>query len=740
MAEAGAGRGPVDGDAPPYGAAALAALGAFALYALTLAPTIAFWDASEYVATAHILGIPHPPGNPLFVTLAKAWSLLLAPTGLPVAVRVNLFAAATSAGATGFLYLVAHRIVRGLFEDRRLALVGAGASSLLGATAFTVWNQSNVNEKVYTVSVLIIAAVSWLAVRWYDVRLRPGSERLLLWAGFALILGSTNHTMSLLPGPALLLFVLLTAPATLVRPGFLARGVALAVLGLSFNYVLPVRSGLDPRINEAEPVCASLGEATAAIYSNGRTGCEALAAALTREQYQTPPITERKAPLRAQLAMYWQYFDWQWSRGADPAPQPSSARLPFTMLFLALGATGLYAAFGVDRRVFAYLATLTLTLTLALVVYLNFRYGYSLAPEITDSGQHEVRERDYFFIAGFMMWGCLAGVGLAWLWRVLSGLLASTSRYAVASPVLLIALIPLGLNWSWASRGGDYAARDWAYDLLMSVEPYAVLFTNGDNDTFPLWYMQEVEGVRSDVTVIVGQYLYTDWYVRQLQRHTSPEAQRRFDPERVPGLFPDRPPPTRPIIALPPADLDRVAAARLEEDLTIPFPMLAVTYPAGMLLDRSHQLALSIIHDSVDERPIYFSAGGGMLSDLGLRQWGVRHGLATKLELRGGSNELDARLVRGSDEFGGEWFDLERSLRLYDEVYSYRGIRGRLLWPDGATLNIPLQYYAMAILLSDAAEVAGMPDEVVERLRDDAADFQLVGRGGVAVLAASAGL
>ena len=100
MAEAGAGRGPVDGDAPPYGAAALAALGAFALYALTLAPTIAFWDASEYVATAHILGIPHPPGNPLFVTLAKAWSLLLAPTGLPVAVRVNRSPGKRSGGSS----------------------------------------------------------------------------------------------------------------------------------------------------------------------------------------------------------------------------------------------------------------------------------------------------------------------------------------------------------------------------------------------------------------------------------------------------------------------------------------------------------------------------------------------------------------------------------------------------------------------------------------------------------------
>jgi hypothetical protein len=60
--------------------------------------------------------------------------------------------------------------------------------------------------------------------------------------------------------------------------------------------------------------------------------------------------------------------------------------------------------------------------------------------------------------------------------------------------VLALALIPLVLNWSYASPRGDYAARDWAYNLLQSVEPYGVLFTNGDNDTFPLWYLQEVEG------------------------------------------------------------------------------------------------------------------------------------------------------------------------------------------------------------------------------------------------------
>src|SRR5687768_14088679 len=84
---------------PPYLAAGLAAFGAFALYVITLGPTTAFWDTSEYIATAKILGIPHPPGNPLFVVLARAWHILLEPFGLSTAVRINLFSAFMSAAA-----------------------------------------------------------------------------------------------------------------------------------------------------------------------------------------------------------------------------------------------------------------------------------------------------------------------------------------------------------------------------------------------------------------------------------------------------------------------------------------------------------------------------------------------------------------------------------------------------------------------------------------------------------------
>ncbi len=727
MADRAAGARPIG--PPPYGAAAAAAFGAFVLYAVTLAPTTAFWDTSEYITTAHLLGIPHPPGNPLFVVLAKVWSLLLAPTGLSVAVRINLLAAATSAGATGFLYLVAHRVLQGFFEDSRYALVGAAASAIIGATAFTVWNQSNVNEKVYTLSMFVIAAVSWLAIRWLDRRHESGSERLLLWAGFLLVLGSTNHMMSVLPAPALGLMVLVVGPRVLVRKAFLLRAATLVVLGLSFNFVLPIRASLDPVINEGEPTCEAIAEAAIAIYTNGRRGCSALGATLTREQYQTPPIAERNAPIRAQLQMYMQYFEWQWARGAARASVPSPNRLPFTVLFFGLGVAGLLAVWRTNRDIFVYLSILTLTLTLGLVLYLNFKYGYALSPEITDPARHEVRERDYFFIAGFMVWGCLAGIGLSWMWHTLAGAAAGARRYAVASPLLLIAIIPLVFNWSWADRAGDYAARDWAYDLLISVEPYGVLFTNGDNDTFPLWYMQEVEGVRPDVTVIVGQYLYTDWYLKQLQRHTRSQNQRRFDPELVPGLYEDVGLPAGPIVALSPEQMDRVRAVRLQEDFTIPFPQLAVTYPAGMVLDRSHQLALSIIHDSIGERPIFFSAAGGLMNDLGLAQWGVRHGLITKLELRNVEEPVDG-LVQGSAAYGGDWFDLEQSLKLYDEVYSYRDIRGRPIWPDRSTLNIPQQYYAMAILLADAATVAGADRDLILRLQRDAADFQIVGQGG----------
>ncbi len=729
---------------PPYLAAVIAGAAVLLLYVVTLAPTTAFWDTSEYIATGYILGIPHPPGNPLFVVLARVWIVLLSPLGLSVAVRVNLLAAFTTAAASGFFFLVAHRIAWGLLRDHRRALVGAAVSALLGATAFTVWNQSVVNEKVYTVSVMVIAAVTWLAVRWRDRSGEPGSARLLLVAGYLMILGWSNHTMSLLPAPALGLMLLVTAPGVLLRRDLWARALPLVVVGLSFNVFLPIRAAQRPVINEGDPLCASAGEVAAAVLTVGNAGCPRLASVLRRDQYAPPPLIQRQSPLSAQFQHYFQYFDWQWARGLDPSPVPSGRRAPVTGIFLALGLFGLLVVRRVDREMFAYLATLTATVTVALVIYLNFKYGYSLAPEVADPDLHEVRERDYFYIVGFILWGVLAGIGLTGVWhmaerrlRRMGARAASRARgvatrlmlAAVTFLALVVALTPLAANWRWASRAGDYAARDWAYDLLQSVEPYGVLFTNGDNDTFPLWYLQEVEGIRRDVTVIVGQYLFTQWYPRQLRELTQPGRQRPYEPdERVAGLYPAREMPARPVLSLAPEDIDRIQGAATPQDADVRLGSIVVRYPAGTFLDRGDQVALAIIRDSISERPIYFAWTGGIIRSLGLRDYGVRQGLATRLFLR--DLETDGRFVRADASLGGEWVDLERTRRLYGEVLMARSLRYRDIWTDRSTLNIPYYYFHFSRVLFDRASAAGLPEDELARYRGDMEAFGVTMQGG----------
>src|SRR5207244_13074833 len=130
-------------ESPPYLMAALVSLGALILYGLTLAPTTQFWDTSEYIAAAYVLGIPHPPGNPLFTLIAHVWGLL--PLAAGYATRINLLAAVTSAVAAGCWFLVGERWMRAWVPamwPRRLAALGGAICS---ATAFTVRNASVVN-------------------------------------------------------------------------------------------------------------------------------------------------------------------------------------------------------------------------------------------------------------------------------------------------------------------------------------------------------------------------------------------------------------------------------------------------------------------------------------------------------------------------------------------------------------------------------------------------------------------
>ena len=191
------------------------------------------------------------------------------------------------------------------------------------------------------------------------------------------------------------------------------------------------------------------------------------------------------------------------------------------LAFLSIGLLGGWRQWRRDRRGACAMTTLVATLSIVLVFYLNFKYGFSIYPDKRDL-LREVRERDYFFIASFLIWGVWVALGLGvlmeWVADFFADRLDETGRWRMALPTIIVATIPFFGNRLTASRAGETLPRDFAVDLLESVEPYAVLITAGDNDTFPLWYAQEVEGVRRDVLLANQSLMNTDWHLRQLRR------------------------------------------------------------------------------------------------------------------------------------------------------------------------------------------------------------------------------
>ena len=721
---------------PPYAWAAGTALVVLAIYLATLAPTTAFWDTSEYIAAAKVLGIPHPPGNPLFIIMAHAFGLL--PLAESYAVRINLFAAVTSAASAGLWFLVAERWLRGIVPHRWARYGAAFAGVLVGATSWTVWNQSTVNEKVYTLSLLSIALVMWLVVRWGDDEPGTHRDRWLVLIAYVLALTSTNHLMGVLALPALAVYVLWTDWRTVLRPwaivtfyalllaltgdwiamlqGGMVGGVLLltsalvlgyavwktprdplvylglvaVIVGISLNYFwLPLRAAQYPPINEGEPV---------GFLS------QALQDVLNRVQYGKPPLMERQATFTAQLANFWQYFSWQFAR--DWGRLGGAA----TGLFTVLGLIGLWELWKRDRRAGIAALALLATLSVGLVFYMNFKYGFSQYPE-EPSLPREVRERDYFFVGSFAVYGAFVALGFGAVMRNIVEFFRDRGtprgRWAVASLVLTLAFVPLLGNRITASRADETTPRDFAHDILQSVEPYGILITAGDNDTFPLWYAQEVEGIRRDVTLANLSLMNTRWHLRQLRRRPTPA----FDPAGAAALWKPRPAesgvpltdstakgnpftswqqPTEPVFSLSEAQLDSLPEAmRVPEQGGVAFDSLKISFGQDVMMLQD-LATIFLIRDNLGKRPVFFSWSDGGYPDqtLGLSPYLVSQGFVRKLMSK---PVVPNDSIVLNPSLG--YMDLPRTEKLLWDVYHWRSAtrqrpRGWVDQPSGSILQL----------------------------------------------------
>ena len=237
--------------------------------------------------------------------------------------------------------------------------------------------------------------------------------------------------------------------------------------------------------------------------------------------------------------MYWRYFMWNfsgrqddiqgrmdmhgnWISGIDFVDEihlglsqenlPSDvaenkARNKYYMIPFIIGLIGLYFLYNKDKELFWTMLVFFVFTGIAIQVYTNVR-------------PFEPRERDYSVVGSFYVYCIWIGFGIFSLIRSAEQLINSKYIKLLAIPVFLL-ILPINLassNWDDHDRSGRYTARSMALKYLESCEPNSILFTIGDNDTFPLWYLQEIEGIRTDVRVLNTSLFNTDWYIDQMKR------------------------------------------------------------------------------------------------------------------------------------------------------------------------------------------------------------------------------
>jgi hypothetical protein len=469
------------------------------VYMLTLAPGVTLWDSGEFLAAIRTLGIPHPPGTPLYILIGKVWSMIFA-SAFGYARSINLLSAVCTAFGCG--------ILTNLFARWTGDGFAATAAGLTAGLMSTVWLSATETE-VYAVAFLFGCMILWAADR-------AGEESDARWALLTAYLAGlawTLHLTALLVLPSAILLVFSTRDGYFAVPvgrrhadgrreahsfaKLLRASIIVALIGMTCVAFMIIRARHDPAINQGNP----------STYG-------ALFDVILRRQYDIPSLWPRQAPLYLQFGNVIEYADWQFAKGLAPDAPPDWWRTPITVLYAIVGVVGFFAHRTTDRRSWRSLAVLFLVSFVGVVVYLNLKAGPSFgAGFLSPAAPHEARERDYFFFFAFVCWGLWAGFG------------AIRLSHALPAPFRMVAMVmpfaPGLLNWSAVDRRTDAVemrARLDASDMLTRVPPSGVFLALGDNDTYPLWFLQQGDGVRKDVTVVALPLLGAKWYRAELAR------------------------------------------------------------------------------------------------------------------------------------------------------------------------------------------------------------------------------
>lgn len=627
--------------------AGIAGLISFIVFSMTMAPTVSFWDCGEFIASAWSLGIPHPPGTPFFVIISRVAMLAFSFLGEKAA-RVNLISVITSAAAVYVCYLIVFDALGHYFKllkaktekgysdkfAKFLQILGAFLGAGLVAFSDTFWFNA-VEAEVYGLSMFMVFLITYLSLTWINHRDSFFGDKLLVIICYIAFLGVGVHLYSMITLPILFVFVaamdsrmrniesaplwatsvmlysivfmvdkfivlalcclvisflimLATDKPILKRSSTLSFWfVIVALIGYSTHAYIPIRSSLNPVIDENNPEIPM-----DKILSPTEWG--AFNDFLARKQYGSESMLSRSTHRRGQLTNQFLTYPHLGYGGyliaqltpfkvgeARVSPQGKvqvSAQdnqplekfgmsIPTQMasigdntfmqfalfaLFHLFIFYGVYQLYKHDKRYGVYIALLYAVTSFGLVWYMNFadgtgaeRYDYMNWLKDGQKGElnrvhMEVRERDYFFTPAFILAAMMMAMSFSifmknlWLQKAYLRPQLKLISYGV---LFLGVAFPVYSNYREHDRSGLYVPWDYAYNLINSCEPNSIIFTNGDNDTFPLWFIQEVEGIRKDVRVVNLSLGNTPWYVSQIIEN-EPKKRLKFLGKKPLDVFP----------------------------------------------------------------------------------------------------------------------------------------------------------------------------------------------------------
>ena len=694
------------------------------IYMSTQARTMSFWDSGEFATCISILGVPHPPGNPFYIIIGRAIVALFGWL-FPHAVIAAFISGLASAFAVMFTYLFTVKLVSMLKVKAWEAIFAGTVAALYTAFSFTFWMNA-IEAEVYSGLVFFVNLILWLTLVWVEKSRDYDHQNILLLIVYIFFLGFCVHQTALQIAPAVLFIIVYPMLIKGVRQnnfwmkvvgytvaifagyfffGAIGEGLAiddfdkwgfalvsliilayelrdifgkrfwlmsilLVIVGLSSHIFLMIRAAHRPFINEGSPHTLS-----------------AFMDYVLRKQYgETNFLKRRGSFFGDQMGFHFiRYFGMQWFPEGILAPLVNMGHnlgQGIANIFVAvLGLGGAFFHQKRNRHSFRYFLSVFLLTTVVMVFVMNLSNA-------------EVRDRDYFFVVAYNMWAVWMGIGALGLISLLKN---DTVKYILAAIMLLFPIGNMVSQYHVHDRSKEFIALDYGVNFLNSIEENAIIFTNGDNDTFPLWFAQAVhdpyakehmyqaqdvqpsqeaqasiqsaldykntslKGIRKDVSVANLSLLNTPWYIRQLR-----------DKEGILFSYPD-------------ARIDEMRVTRLGQRLEVP----GTTASGSFVLDleetpewrpnepfyRVSDLAvMQIIKDNFGHRPIYFAVT--CESYIGFEDYTRNEGMVARVVA---TNQYDQT-------------DIPRLLSNINEVYEYRSIDDVRVFKDENMRRLVLNY------------------------------------------------